>query len=297
MEIRNLITFVHVAELNSFTKAAKALDYSQSTVSFQIKQLENELDCLLFERINHNISLTEKGKELLAFARQIRYLTDEFNQTLSKSSELKGFLRIVTADSLCEDMILTNYLDFHKKYPGISLRYIPADTEAMFEILDSNEADIMLSIDRHTYHHDYIIAKEEPIDVHFVTGADSPYATKKTLTLSDIVKFPMILTEPGIGYRRILEEFVTRENLSLEPIMEIGRTDIIVSMLETGVGVSFLPDFVTRKKVMEGKLVYLDVEGVHAQIWKQLIYHKNKWVTKSLQALIDYISEHEFGQI
>lgn len=296
MEIRNLITFVQVAELNSFTKAAKALDYSQSTVSFQIKQLENELDCLLFERINHTISLTEKGKELLAFARQIRYLTDEFNQKLSGSSELKGFLRIVTADSLCEDMILTNYLDFHKKYPGISLRYIPADTEAMFSILDSNEADVMLSLDRHTYHHDYIIAKEEPVNLNFVTGADSPYARDKELSLAEIAAFPMILTEPGIGYRRILEEFMTRENLALEPIMEIGRTDVIVAMLERGIGVSFLPDFVTRKKVEEGTLTYLNVKGVRAQIWKQLIYHKNKWVTKSLKALIDYISEHEFGR-
>ena len=296
MEIRNLITFVHVAELNSFTKAAKALDYSQSTVSFQIKQLENELDCLLFERINHNISLTEKGKELLAFARQIRYLTDEFNQTLSGSSELKGFLRIVTSDSLCEEMILKRYPDFHRKYPAISLKYIPADTDAMFSILDSNEADIMLTLDRRVYHHDYIIAKEEPVEVHFVTSADSPYATDKELSLSDIAEFPMILTEQGIGYRRILEEFMTRENLSLEPIMEIGRTDVIVAMLEKGVGVSFLPDFVTRKKVEEGTLVYLNVKGVRAQIWKQLIYHKNKWVTKSLKALIDYISEHEFGK-
>ena len=68
MEIRNLITFVQVAELNSFTKAAKALGYSQSTVSFQIKQLETELNCMLFERINHTISLTEKGREVLAYA-------------------------------------------------------------------------------------------------------------------------------------------------------------------------------------------------------------------------------------
>lgn len=294
MEIRNLITFVQVAELNSFTKAAKALDYSQSTVSFQIKQLENELDCLLFERINHNISLTEKGKELLAFARQIRYLTDEFNQRLSGPSELKGLLRIVTADSLCENMILSNYPDFHRKYPSVSLRYILADTEAMFTILDSNEADIMLTLDRHVYHHDYIIAKEEPLDVHFVTAVNSSYATQKMLNLADVVRLPLILTEPGIGYRRVFEELVARENLFFEPIMEIGRTDVIVSMLEQGLGVSFLPDFVTEKKVREGTLMYLNVNGVRAQVWKQLIYHKNKWVTGSMQALIDYIIEHEF---
>ena len=64
MEIRNLITFVHVAEMNSFTRAADTLGYSQSTVSFQIKQLETELGCLLFERINHTISLTDKGDQL-----------------------------------------------------------------------------------------------------------------------------------------------------------------------------------------------------------------------------------------
>ena len=78
MELRNLITFIHVAELGSFTRAAEQLGYSQSTISFQIKQLEEELNCLLFERINHTITLTEKGRELVSYAHQVRTLTDEF---------------------------------------------------------------------------------------------------------------------------------------------------------------------------------------------------------------------------
>ncbi|MBQ5676877.1 MAG: LysR family transcriptional regulator, partial [Lachnospiraceae bacterium] len=65
MEIKNLDTFIQVAELSSFTKAADKLGYSQSTVSFQIKQLETELGAQLFERINHTVSLTERGKEIL----------------------------------------------------------------------------------------------------------------------------------------------------------------------------------------------------------------------------------------
>ena len=66
MEIRNLMTFIRVAELCNFTRAAEALGYTQSTVSFQIKQLEDELGCLLFERINHTLLLTDKGRELSA---------------------------------------------------------------------------------------------------------------------------------------------------------------------------------------------------------------------------------------
>ena len=65
MDIKNLNTFILVAEMNSFSKAAVKLGYSQSTVSFQIKQLEQEFNSQLFERINHTVALTEKGREVL----------------------------------------------------------------------------------------------------------------------------------------------------------------------------------------------------------------------------------------
>ena len=296
MEIRNLRTFVHVAELNSFTKAAKLLDYSQSTVSFQIKQLESELDCLLFERINHNITLTDKGTELLEYAKQICRITDEYNQTRIAPHELCGFLRIITPDSVCEDMVLANYIDFHNRYPGISLKFTTADTGDMFRILDQNEADLMLTLDTHVYHNDYIIAHEEPVPMHFVTGASSPYATKCALSLRDIAQFPFILTERGYGYRRLFDEAMAKESLEILPILEIGRTDIIINILERGIGVSFLPDFVTKKKVAEGCLAYLNITDIQTNVWKQLIYHKNKWVTKSMATLLEYIKNNEFGK-
>ena len=294
MEIRNLITFVQVAELNSFTKAAKALDYSQSTVSFQIKQLENELGGLLFERINHTISLTEKGRDLLSYAKQIRYLTDEFNQRHGSDYELGGTLRIAVPDSVCEDMMLHNYIDFHTHYPGIRLVFTTGDTDAMFRMLDHNEADVMMALDHRVYHRDYHVEIEEPVGVHFVTRCDSPYASRRSLSLCELADAPFLLTERGFGYRRIFDEATARLALNIQPILEIGRTDIIVAMLEHGVGVSFLPDFVTAGKVKEGKLCYLDVTDVHADIRKQLIYHRDKWITSSLRALIDYIKENEF---
>ena len=121
MELRNLITFTHVAELGSFTKAAEQLGYSQSTISFQIKQLEEELGCLLFERINHTITLTERGHELVSYAHQVRTLTDEFKESFNTEEQLTGHIHIVTPDSICDDMINSNYMDFHKKYPSISI--------------------------------------------------------------------------------------------------------------------------------------------------------------------------------
>ena len=98
MELRNLITFIHVAELGSFTKAAQQLDYSQSTVSFQIKKLEDELGCLLFERINHTITLTERGHELLPM-----------HFVASSTSRFAGKKNLSIKDIINELFVLTEY--------------------------------------------------------------------------------------------------------------------------------------------------------------------------------------------
>lgn len=295
MEIRNLLTFVTVAELNSFTKAAKALDYAQSTISFQIKQLESELDCLLFERINHTLSLTDRGKELLTYAQKVCRLTDEFRQQITRDEAVTGHVHILTPDSVCEAMLIENYADFYARYPGITLKFSTADTDDMFRILDRNEADIMLTLDSHVYHGDYRIIKEVRMSTHFVTGADSPVAGK-TLSLAELQQLPMILTEKGMGYRRVLDDQLARRSIELTPVLEISRTDLITTLLEAGKHVAFLPDFVTRRKVEAGKLAYLYVSDLSVDIWQQLICHRGKWVSRALETFIQYVSDHEFSR-
>ena len=295
MEIRNLMSFVQVAELNSFTKAAEALGYSQSTVSFQIKQLETELNCLLFERINHTITLTERGKELLSYAHQVCRLTDEFKQDFAETNSLKGVVHIVAPDSVCEDMLMTNYNDFHSKYPDISIKFTAADTGDMFQMLDRNEADIMVTLDNHVYKSDYIIAKEKHISMHFVVNKNFPLAKKKNVSIKELLDYQFILTEKEMGYRRILDKALAKMSIEILPVLEVGRTDIITELLcYNSDKISYLPDFVTKEKVESGDLVFLNVIDVETDIWKQLIYHKNKWVSNSLNALIQYIKEAEF---
>lgn len=294
MELRNLITFIHVAELGSFTKAAEQLGYSQSTVSFQIKQLEEELGCLLFERINHTITLTERGHELVSYAHGVRALMDEFKENLTKE-ELSGSIHIVTPDSICDDMINSHYIDFHEKYPSISIRFTTGDSALMLDMLDHNEADFIITLDSRLYNKDYIIAKEQPLSMHFVAKAASKFAGKKKLSVKDIVDEPFILTEHGQGYRRVLDRELAKMSLEITPVLEIGRTDIITAMIAGNNMVSFLPDFVTKDLVDSGVLCYLDVRDIHIDIWKQLIYHKNKWMSKSLKTFIDYVKENEFS--
>lgn len=297
MELRNLTTFIHVAELGSFSKTAEMLGYSQSTISFQIKQLEEELGCLLFDRINHTVRLTERGHQLISYAHRIRALTDEFKDSLSSENECNGHIHIVAPDSVCEELIHDHYIAFHRRYPNISLKFTPADTSVMVEMLDRNEADLIITLDSHMYRNDYVIAKEEPLSMHFVAGSASPYAGRKRLSIHDIAGEPFVLTEYGQGYRRSLDKELAKCSLDIVPVLEIGRTDMITSVLSQSNMISFLPDFVTDRKIQTGELCYLDVYDIDLTIYKQLIYHKNKWLSRSLRSVIDYLKQTAFSRV
>ena len=131
--------------------------------------------------------------------------------------------------------------------------------------------------------------------MHFVASAKSRFAGAKSLSIMDIIAEPFILTEYGQGYRRVLDKELAKRSLEITPVLEIGRTDIITNILAQSDMISYLPDFVTRNLVDSGDLCYLDVTDMNIEIWKQLIYHKNKWISKSLKAFIDYIKVNEFS--
>ncbi len=289
MELKNLDTFIQVAELSSFTKAADKLGYSQSTVSFQIKQLENELGSQLFERINHTVSLTERGKEVLVYAHQISKLTREMENSSHSDQNVHGYIRIAMADSLCSWIMNESFNNFHKEYPGITLKIIAASTEEMFRLLNQNEVDLVYTLDNHIYDKNYIIQSEEQMQTHFVTS--STFLEKANISLEELVSQPFILTEKLMSYRRLMDEKLASLSLEITPLLEIGNTDLICNLIDQDMGISFLPDYVTDKHVKSGKMVRLHIDGFEIDIWKQLLYHRDKWVSPQMQIVMNYLSQ------
>jgi len=100
MDLRGLQIFIEVAEQKSFTRAGEQLGYSQPTVSFQIRQLEQELGVPLFDRIGHTVSLTDAGREALAYAQKICNLSREMTLGTRQDREISGVIRIGMADAL-----------------------------------------------------------------------------------------------------------------------------------------------------------------------------------------------------
>ena len=289
MDIKNLITFIHVAEMRSFTKAGDKLGYSQSTVSFQIRQLENELGVPLFERINRTVTLTNHGTRLLQSAYKINELLQGFVEDTEAATEVRGKVRLVMADSLCNEVVSRFFPDLHRTYPGIMLECISAGTQEMFRLLNQNEADLVYTLDSHIYDTNYVIQQEGNIGVHFVCAAGNPLAERASIPLKELVGQPFLLTEKGMSYRRLLDEQLAARSLEIKPVFVSGNTNLLCSLVERNAGISLLPDYATRELVEQGKLKYLQVPDLQLEIWTQLLHHRDKWLSEPMRIVIDYL--------
>ena len=103
---------------------------------------------------------------------------------------------------------------------------------------------------------------------------------------------PFILTEKDASYRFVLDQYLASRHLKIEPFLEIGNTEFIIRLLLSGSGFSFLPEFSVRPFLNSGELAVLPVNGFHMRIWRQLLYHKDKWVTREMSAFIRLASDH-----
>lgn len=290
MDIRALNIFMEVAEQGSFTKVGEKLGYSQPTISFQIKQLEKEFGVPLFDRIGHTVSLTDAGRDALRYAQEICHLSQEMLLDTTGQREPSGILRLGMPDSLCEPLIAGQFREFRKRYPKVSLRIITGDTGHLLELLDHNEADMILTLDDHLYNPSYVIVDEEAIPVHFVVSPENNLVQKDMVTIEELLQYPFLLTEKGMSYRRLLDERLARSSLEIRPVLETGRADLICELAEENAGVGFLPDYVTAQSVRKGKLVRLQVQDFRVEVWRQLLYRREKWVSLQMQAMIDHMA-------
>ena len=182
MDLRSLNIFIQVAELNSFTGAGEKLGYSQPTISFQIKQLEQELGVKLFDRIGHTVSLTDDGKNILAYAQQICNMSQEMITEAGKHYEPEGVVRLAMADSLCMPLIARRFADFRTAYPKVSLHITTRKTDELFRLLDHNEVDILCTLDSPIYNTTYVRAAEEHVGVNLVVSAEHPLGNREQIS-------------------------------------------------------------------------------------------------------------------
>lgn len=289
MELRNINTFLKVAGTQNFSKAAEQLGYSQSAVTVQIRQLENELQTQLFERIGKRVYLTEKGQEFVSYANDIMRVTDNARDFAKQSDALEGTLRIGGVESICTALLPDLLLKFYQICPNIQVTIKSGTTDELMEMAKSNEIDFVYTLDKKILGKEWTRAVITEEEIVFVTLADKINNSSGKISIQQLIEKPFVLTERGAAYQYELERLLSEKDLEINPILEIGNTETIINLLKRGMGISFLPKFTVQKELERNVLSEVQTNLPHVKMYGQLLYHKNKWVTKQMKNFIELV--------
>ena len=230
MELRQLKSFIKAAEMLSFSDAAKALNIAQSSLSQQIKQLEDELDVKLFLRNSHSIALTEAGKVMLPFA--LRTIHDA--QTCT--DRIRDLQKLLTG-SLCigvtysfSPILTETVISFMKLYPHIKLNIIYEPMNKLMELLAKRQLDFVLAfkptqpiadVESHTLFQNRLSA---------VVSATNPLASKEKVTLSELEKYDLALPSKGLQARNAFDSIVNgSDNFNIR--IELNEVNILLKLI------------------------------------------------------------------
>jgi len=286
VELRQLKTFITVAKLLSFTKAASELGYAQSSITSQIQMLEEDFDTRLFERLGKQIKLTQQGEQLFNYATQILNLSNEAKDVISCSLTPKGSLLISTAESLCIHRLPKVFNTFRTCYPQVEIN-LSFDAGIDYRtLLRKNIIDIVFFLDVPCIEPDLIthVLFEESMAI--IASPNHPLAKKHQVTPSDINGKSLILTAEGCTYRKIFESILTQASVKPSSIMGVSSNEVIKKFVCDGWGIGFLPHVVVQQELISNQLIELPWAGPPFGIKAQLIYHKDKWLSPALKAFI-----------
>lgn len=291
MEIRNLMTFVRIAEIQNFSKTAEQLGYSQSAVTMQIKQLETELHAQLFERIGKQVKLTQAGERLLPHALEILNTVRKAERISQEPEQISGKLRIGTCESLVISMLPPVILEMSQLCPHVEISTHTALVPDLFQMLRQNDIDILYFLDEKHDSPEWIKVSERPEKIFFVASAESSLAGQSRIPIERLLEEPLFLTEKGISYRYTMEQLLAAKGYELHPFWEVGNTDVITRFLLKNKGISFLPEYVVHDYLEQGDLVVLDTECNDIIMWSQLAYHRHKYVTPQMNLFLDLMTK------
>ena len=286
MEIRQLQTFVQAAQLESFSKTAEMLGYSQSAITVQMRLLETELNIRLFDRMGKRVVLTPQGREFLKSANKILYEVNKASKSMNEGRELTNPLHVGTIESLCTAKFPRILSEFHSLHPRVNLQITVDSPEKLIRMMEHNELDLIYILDTPRWDENWVKVMELAEPVVFVASAASRFAGKERLVLDDILQEPFFLTEKHANYRQALDQQLALRRQSISPVLEISDTEFIIRMMELNQGLSFLPYFAVEQDIYKHRIITLDVKDVHISMYRQIFYHKNKFRTREMEEFI-----------
>lgn len=278
-----LSRFFRWDRIQIFSKAALILGYAQSTITFQVKQLETELGVPLFDRIGNQIRLTDSGQILLDYTLRILSLSDEVKHVISQNSSPSGMLRIAGISSLCANILPGLIKEYNETFPNVSISATTVTKLQVLEMVNNGSADIGLYMDfeipsKDTYTAVYV---ENPL--YFICSAKNILCSQNSLSIKELKAVPFIATEPQCSYRKVLTNLFMENNITPSILFESENTEVIKRFVQSDIGISFLPEIAVREELAANRLCKLNITNSIPTTFINVIHRKNQWITPAIR--------------
>lgn len=235
MELRQLRYFLKAGELLHFTRAAEAVNISQSTLSQQIRQLEDELGTPLFDRIGKRVLLTEAGTRFLVYARQTVASADSGLEILRDLAGLEtGDLRIGVTYTL-RTLLTPALVAFSTAFPGVYINILFATSEELAEKLLAAEIDLALSFREGGIRDDSF--DSEPLfesRMALIAAEGTEWTDRQQVTLPEIGGLPLVLPVRGYSTRQFLNQAFAEADVRPNIRMELNDIPTLLDLVRTG---------------------------------------------------------------
>ncbi|NQS75019.1 MAG: LysR family transcriptional regulator [Peptococcaceae bacterium] len=296
MNFKQLEAFIWVAELQSFTKAARQLYMSQPAVSFQIKALEENLQVSLFQRGDKRVVLTEAGHLLYPEAKQ---LLRHYNLIKAGLDDIKGLKTghlIIGSSTIPGEYLLPIMIGgFKEKYPGIKITLKVAGSGQVANWVREREIDFGIvgapiqwsETECLSWFKDYLV---------LIVYPSHPWANLGTITLADLKNETIVVREKDSGTRRALEQKLAEQNISLEKLpiaMELGSTRAVITAVEAKLGISIVSRYAVSQALSLGKVKEIKIDGIDMSRNLYQMRHKQGMLGYASEAFISYINDQE----
>lgn len=284
MELRTLHTFVRIAEEKSFTRAAGTLHYAQSTVTAQIKQLEEELGVRLFDRVGRQIYVTDAGHKLLSMAYDMLRM-EESAQKIGKSHKmLEGTIRIGLIQSLQNHILLPHILEFRKRHPAVKVIVEEANGQKLADMLCRNEIDLAYFFQTKITDENLVVVDVQEERMYFAAPHNHPLCQKAAPDLEEILSLPFLTVEQDQCNAMLLRQCLADRGLQYYSTFQVGNPDIILRMIRAGEGISWLPHYVIADAWEAGEISVFDYQFPEVHVYRQVAHHRDKWMSDCMRA-------------
>ena len=279
MEWQQILGFYHAARSGNFTRAAEATFRTQSALSQQIKSLEEELECLLFERIGtRKIRLTLAGEEFFKFSEAILENYDSLIQSLNSLKGIhKGALKIAAPFTTLYHLfpeILTAYVG---QFPHVQLTILDRPQQKVFELVKSGDIDFGFALES-SAPADLVLRRWKKVETVLMTPVGHPLTTESQVTLNEIAKYPLILPPRSLEYasRLELEERLRSLGVGYHVIMESSNVDLSSVYVEMGLGVAFATVVRDLPALKQRKLEFVSLSHYFKLDYLAIVARKNR---------------------